>query len=79
MPMAISTRPKTATHMVASCERKLAIWLIVEPINHGPAAIGLMTSGDKGRLEEIGLEFQESVEDPQHAEGALQGPLIEVK
>ena len=34
-PMAISVRPKTTTHMVASCDRKLAMWSMVDATRVG--------------------------------------------
>ena len=79
-PMPISTSPKRTSHMAASWERKLAIWLMEAPSTVGcPAAIGLMTVDTKPGLNSFGWNFRSAVDDPQDAQGELQGALVDVE
>ncbi len=56
--MAISIRPKSATHTVVPCESSVAVWLMVEATRLGwPAAIGLMTSETNEDLKRSGWNF----------------------
>ena len=58
-PMAISTSPKTATHMVASCDKKFAMWFMVDATTVGcPTAIDRIKSPMKAGFKIAGWNFK---------------------